>query len=197
MVKKADTGAAWLAVEEAVMGHTFTDDCMRDAFDLCRIAHGLLGQHDLDPFAVSPVKAARRIRAMILDHHGHKRGVPEGIMATWATIRTPEAWDPVQWAVKRFRWVKRPRRAPGTYLDAEQRALATACWHTLYFLLDGDKVAYASTRKLALHLSSNKDYVALALRLLTEAGALQIATPATTVYSPRYFLPLLPIDRGS
>lgn len=181
----------WLAVETAIMSWMPSTP-----FHLARILHGVMGQHDVNPRSIPTFTLARRLRAALSDHHPPCPGTVEAVVACWGAVYVPEGWNPVQWAVKRYRWVKRPRRAPGCYLTPEQRDLATLLWHVFTYLPPDDEWAvYGSVRELARHAGSNKDYVALTLRQMVSNGLIEIARPHTQATATRYLLRHCPIDR--
>ena len=187
--KKHDLSPAWLAVEEAVMGHQFTGDAGVDAFQLCRIAHGLLGQHNVDPFSIAPFQAARRLHAALRDHHPDVAGVAELVETSWRSVMVPEGYDPVQWAVKRVGWLKRPQMARGKYVTPKQRRLATTIWHTFRLLpKDEHGFAFASCRKLARYVDADFKTVACLLHNLEGAGLLTRKRLESTCCADRFLV---------
>lgn len=187
--RNSDCTPAWLAVEQAIMDHQFTGDPEADAFQLCRIAHGLLGQHDIDPFSIAPLKAARRIHAALHDHHPSVAGVAEAVEGSWRSVVVAEGYDPVQWAVKRVGWMRRPKPAKGQYATPAQRRLATTIWHTFRLLpKDEHGEAYASCRHLALHLGVNMKTVATVLHKLESAGLLERNRLNSTCFADRFLV---------
>ncbi len=171
------------------MAHTFTQDATGDAFHLCRIAHGLLGQHDIDPFTIPPLRAARRINAALRDHHPKVAGVAEAVELAWATVIVAEGFDPVQWAVKRVGWMKRPKPARGHYVTAKQRQLATTLWHTFRLLpKDEHGQAYASCRHLARFIDADFKTIAAILHKLEDAGLLTRNPLQSTCFADRFLV---------
>lgn len=171
------------------MTFEFTGDPEADAFSLCRVAHGLLGQHDTDPYAVPPMTAARRIDCALQDHHPAVRGVAEAVERSWRTVAVGEGFDPVHWAIMRVRWSKGLQRVRGKYVTSRQRRLAHTLWHAFRFLpKDHDGLAFASCRHLASHLDADFKTIAALLHKLEDAGHLTRYPQKSTCWADRFLV---------
>lgn len=195
---KKSLAPAWLAVEENMM--TWEPMCPtphQNGFHVARIVHGVLGRHGINPRDVPVHVATKRVYAALKDHCQHDfRGVVEAMAASWRRVGVPEGWEPVEWAVQRYRWLKRPRKAPGTYDTPDQRGLATLLWHTLCYLPPDDKhLSYAATRMLAKHTGWSHQYVAQTLKTMVSNNLLELHQPHTQATSPRYLIVYCPVYR--
>jgi hypothetical protein len=186
--KKPDPSPAWLAIETALMEFRPKGKPSEDAFTICRIAHGLMGQHDIDPQTIDPVKAARRIYANLTDHCREPfDGVAEAVEWAWPKVVVPEGWNIIQWAVKRFRWVKRPKIAPGRYATPKQREIATMLWYVFDYLpVDEKGLKFASCRDLAKHTGEPQATVGRIIHKLEHANVLRRAEKGSTASCARF-----------
>ncbi len=192
--------APLLAVEEAVM--TWEPMCAtphENGFHLARVVQGALGRAGVNPRKVSPHTAATHVSAALRDHCQHDfKGVVEALAASWGAVGTPEGWHPVEWAVQRFRWVKKPRRAPGAYVTKQQRDMATCLWYTFTHLKpDHNWMVYASLRTIATYTGVSHEYINCTLKLMVQNNLLQVGQKHTQAAATRYLLLHCPVDRGS
>lgn len=194
---KPNLQPVWLSIETAIMAWEPQHPTPhQNAFDLARMAHGLMGQHGINPRSIRPHTAARRIDAMLRDHGKAQHGITEALAACWNRVGVPEGYEPFQWAVMRFRWLKRPRKAPGSYVTKQQARLATLLWHAFSWLPpDHEGAVYLSCRHIANHTGTNKDYAALTLKEMVRAGILTPHRNHTQATATRYLLRHCPIDR--
>lgn len=184
-------------MEAAVAEYAPTGDPTRDGFAIARIAHGLLGQHGINPYALVQFHVTSHIDAILRRHHPQHVEAALHLHEVWRRVVTPEAWHPVAWAVQRFCWTRRPRKAPGRYASATQRRIATAVLHTLSYLpRNEDDEVYASIRDLAHYLNLAKTTVQRTITALERNHAITTRKPPQHSPLATRFR-VLPWDRGS